>query len=181
MEKKGLHRRALLTGAVSAGLGILATNVDFARGQPRRGSSSGRSPKKLKPVKTLAEYQVTAAIVAQRVSHDPTFVKELKQDPVKTLQGLGIGNDAVRELIQEDRALEKIGSKRKTPALDCTGVTCICSESGCCFTCWFTDIFETGNPVVHFAAAVPGVKVVSSKRSQLLQNLIEHGHISSPD
>jgi hypothetical protein len=172
MEKKGIQRRILLTGAVGTGLGILGTKADLAQGQ----TAQRKFPSKLSPVKTIAHYQVTAAMLANRIHHDTAFAAQLKKDPVKTLQGLGIGKDAVRELIHEEPGLRKLSLGGLGEVEGCT-VTCICTDD-CCFSCWFSLGFTAG--AAKFGRPLPGVKV-SPKRADLVQNLIEHGHIVSPE
>jgi hypothetical protein len=131
----------------------------------------------------VADLQLLAARVASRVRTDRDFANQLSQDPVQALSAYDEANpDIMRELIVQDPWLDgrltDLGGLG--PLADCS-VTCVCSD-GCCVSCW---IGSSARPqdlsavlgLPTFGAEVEGMLVLPEKE-QLLQNLIERGHIT---
>jgi hypothetical protein len=139
----------------------------------------------MKQIKTPEKLQLAAAHIASRLRTDKNFKKSLFADPVSTLKKLGIGNDATRELIQED-AWARTHFLKGTLADDGCTVTCICSDS-CCITCWIgsqtlTDKADlVSNPGIAVFGHGDKTLKVAPARANLLENLIASGHISSPE
>jgi hypothetical protein len=137
----------------------------------------------MKQVTNTQDYQLAAIQIASRLRRDNVFAERLRSDPVETLRSLGIGMDAVRELIREDASLRNRARVDHAAALDCDIISCICTDS-CCVTCWTTtDLWVTGRGSfrqVIFGKDDPVLKP-SPEKEKLLNVLIERGHISTPD
>ncbi len=126
-------------------------------------------------VRTPTEYQLVAARIASRASKDRQFRERITRDPVRTLKQLGIGQDAVRELIMEEQGLrDRFASS--AASLSCEVVSCICTSS-CCLSCWVTTGLGGGS--FTFGESDPGIPV-SPERAKLLTRLVERGHIVVP-
>jgi hypothetical protein len=163
---------AALTGAGSATKNALAQQKPKTLQNPT-------TVKWPKPIADAADLQIAAASLANRYETNGEFKKLIDSDPVGTLRKLGLGNDAVRDLIREDAYLRTIAGSKFNDVAKCEN-SCVCSD--CCVSCWI----GTGNrgkegltfPVEpKFGADYPTV-LIDPRKDKLLENIIRKGHIS---
>jgi hypothetical protein len=174
------RRRALVSAGTAMVLGSTPTMKVSA--QPGPGYVDPALPRWKEPIKESGDLQIAAASLSNRIQYDATFKKKLADDPVKTLSSLGIGKDAVRELIREDAYLRNKLGPGLGPLADCA-VSCVCSE-GCCVSCWVgsgngKDVNPLTLPAPEFGAKDPGF-AVNPRKDLLLKNIMNKGHIT-PD
>jgi hypothetical protein len=130
---------------------------------------------------TPADFQTVAAKIAARARKDSTFYRTLLKAPRETLLKAGVGVDVARELINQDAFLRNNFSS--SAAGDCT-VTCICTDS-CCVTCWAGTSARIAGDILSNPGRVEfggrdGKLKVDRNRQELLNNLVDLGHIRIP-
>lgn len=175
MAKASTRRNALIGAAAS----VLVINGRTAEVQPPSDIKTVE-PKWTTPVTTPAQLQTAAASLSSLYLQDKAFKQKLDSDPLKTLNSLGLGKDAVRDLINEDAYLRnKVGDK----AGECVA-TCACS-AGCCVSCWVgsTNTKAEAEALIRpprdfeFGSKDPTI-AVNPARNEMLQNIIKNGHIT---
>ena len=127
-------------------------------------------------IKTIKDYQLAAARLAVRAKKDRAFRKRLLKDPIKVLKAAGFNPDYTRELIREDAYLRtRFEAEAARLATDwCVTTRCCCTS--CCITCLtFTSRLAGGK----FGAPDLALEV-EPERKELLDRLIESGHIRGP-
>ena len=165
--------RAMIAGSV-LGLGAVAQSSIL---QPQQAqAASAPSDFKLSPVKTAEEYQVAAAAIVSRTFSDPEFAQQMIRDPLNTLLNVGIGNDAVRQIIAEDDYLNAKYSE-VTINIDicfCTGCCC----TGCCITNLYPIILLDVAAPYEFGSPSKRLEV-TPERAELLTRIVQYGHVST--
>jgi hypothetical protein len=165
--------RAMIAGSV-LGLGAVAQSSILQPEQAQ--AASAPSDFRLSPVKTAEEYQVAAAAIVSRTFSDPEFAQQMVRDPLQTLLNVGIGNDAVRQMIAEDDYLNARYAETTIEINICFCTGCCCT--GCCVTTLIPLILFDATLPYDFGSPSKRLEV-TPERAQLLNRIVQYGHVST--
>jgi hypothetical protein len=121
------------------------------------------------PIKSVSEYIAAATVIATQIQSNPTFASAVQADPQGELTKIGIGEDAVRELLTGEVGFAAAGTGYIC-VRTCFPISCLTTGACCCTHCVPDSAF--GEPVDGIA--------VSEGRAQLAQSLVKWGHLKLP-
>jgi hypothetical protein len=166
---EGRSRRMSRRSVIGAGGAAAAGVAGAALAGSVAGAATTPGTNKLPvPVKTVSEYIAVASVIATQIESNPKFAALMQADPQGELTKLGIGEDAVRELLTGEVGFAAAGTAYNC-SLTCV-LTCLTTGSCCCTNCV---------PGLAFGAPVSGYEV-SEGRAVLAQSLVAEGHLKLP-
>lgn len=164
--KPRLTRRNVLGAGGAAAVGAAGAVL---AGSAAASASSAGTNKIPEPVTTVSEYLAAATVIATQIASNPTFAAAVQADPQAELTKIGIGEDAVRELLTGEVGFAASSSAYRC-SLTCVIISCLTTGSCCCTNCV---------PGLTFGAPVSGYEV-GEGRALLAQSLVKEGHLKVP-
>jgi hypothetical protein len=164
-KPRRMSRRSMIGAGGAAAAGVAGAALAGSVASAATAPGTNKLPV---PVKTVSEYIAVATVIATQIESNPKFAALMQANPQGELTKLGIGEDAVRELLTGEVGFAAAGTSYNC-SFTCI-LTCLTTGSCCCTNCV---------PGLAFGAPVSGFEV-SEGRAQLAQSLVSEGHLKLP-